>query len=151
MPERVRLSPSKSQHDHPATQLPHRRILVIDDDDGVVELFHELLEPYYEVRVLSNGLDFPQMMIEFQPDLVILDVMMPWINGYDICHAIKNNPVWKQTPVLFTSNRKRPEDISMGLARGADGYVTKPFSMQDIRAKIKTLLKEPLDDAFGSV
>jgi DNA-binding response OmpR family regulator len=130
----------------PLATLCRKKILVIDDDDGVVELFQELLVPHYEVHVLSNGLEFPQLMMKFRPDLVILDVMMPWISGYDICHAIKSNPAWKHTPVLFTSSRKRPEDINLGLSRGADGYVTKPFSMQEIRLKIKSLLKEPDDD-----
>jgi len=128
---------------------PRKKILVIDDDDGVVELFQEMLSPHYDVRVHSNGLEFPRLMIEFQPDLVILDVMMPWVNGYDICRSIKSNPAWKHTPVLFTSNRKRPEDINLGISRGANGYITKPFSMIEIRLKIKTLLKEPTDGAFG--
>jgi DNA-binding response OmpR family regulator len=127
---------------------PHKRILIIDDDDGVTELFQEILGIQYDVSVFSNGLEFSRLMVEFHPDLVILDVMMPWVSGYDLCRTIKNNPAWKNTPVLFTSNRKRPEDIDFGLSRGADAYLTKPFSMQELRAKIKTLLKEPTDGAL---
>ena len=149
MNERIGARHSTRTASTPATQ--HKRILIIDDDDGVTELFQEMLGVQYDVRVSSNGLEFSQLMVEFQPDLVILDVMMPWVSGYDLCRAIKNNPIWKSIPVLFTSNRKRPEDIDFGLSRGADAYMTKPFSMQELRAKIKTLLKEPEDDAFRLV
>jgi len=145
-PSQIQQQPRHSPR-NTALTAPHKKILIIDDDDGVIELFQEMLGVQYDVCVSSTGVEFSRLMSEFQPDLIILDVMMPWVNGYDLCRAVKNSSIWKNIPVLFTSHRKRPEDINFGLSRGADAYMTKPFSMQELRAKIKTLLKEPGDDA----
>lgn len=119
-----------------------RRLLILDDDDGMKELLTEMLGTRYEVRVVSHGLDLPRLMAEFTPHLVILDIMMPWVTGYDLCRSIKSHPAWKNTPVLMLSAKKKPEDIELARDRGADAYLTKPFAMQDLRDKIADLLRE---------
>ena len=125
-----------------------RRVLMIDDDPVMRKLIIEMLGHRYQVMVSSNGLELPRLMTEFVPDLVLLDVMMPWVNGLQICRTIKSNSVWKKVPIIFISGRKKPADVELGMKQGADAYLTKPFSMVELLHQIQTLLNEPPDELF---
>jgi len=130
------LSPGKNPH----------RVLVIDDDAVMRKLILEMLGNRYQVLTSSHGLELPRLMTEFMPDVVILDVMMPWVDGLQLCRSLKSNPNWKKVPVIFVSGKRKPKDIELGLGQGADAYLTKPFSMIDLVHKIKVLLGEPMDE-----
>ena len=78
----------------------------------------------------------------------MLDVMMPWVNGLQICRTIKSHPTWKKIPVIFISGRKKPADVDLGMGQGADAYLTKPFSMVELCHQVHTLLGEPADELF---
>jgi DNA-binding response OmpR family regulator len=121
---------------------------MIDDDPVMRKLIIEMLSHRYQVMVSSNGLDLPRLMTEFVPDLVLLDVMMPWVNGLQICRTIKSHSIWKTVPIIFISGRKKPADVELGLKQGADAYLTKPFSMVELLHQIQTLLNEPADELF---
>jgi len=125
-----------------------RRVLVIDDDAVMRKLILEILGNRYQVLTSSHGLELPRLMTEFVPDLVILDVMMPWVDGIQLCRSLKINPAWKKIPVIFVSGKKKMADVDFALEQGADAYITKPFSMVDLLHKIKVLLGEPADELF---
>lgn len=127
---------------------PMHRILAIDDDPMMRKLILEMLGSRYEVFTSSHGLEIPRLMTEFSPDLVIMDVMMPWIDGLQLCRSLKSNPAWKRVPIIFVTGRKKPADVELGLHQGADAYLTKPFSMVDLIQNIRILLREPVDELF---
>ncbi len=118
------------------------RILVVDDDIQVRKLLVEALDPRkYQVETLPSGLQLTDALKEESPDLVILDVSLPWRDGFDLCQSIKSNPRWKDTPVLFLTGRRAPADRARGLSAGADGYLTKPFRLDDLASKVSQLLE----------
>ena len=81
-------------------------------------------------------------MGEFQPDLVLLDVMMPKKNGYDVCQEIRANADWSRVKILMLTAKGRDTEVAKGIALGADAYMTKPFSTKDLAAKVRQLLDE---------
>jgi DNA-binding response OmpR family regulator len=125
-----------------------RRVLMIDDDPVMRKLILEMLGNRYQVLTSSNGLELPRLMTEFVPNLVLLDVMMPWVDGLQICRTIKSNAAWRKVPVIFISGRKKPADVDTAIGQGADAYLTKPFSMVELLHHIQTLLGEPADELF---
>src|SRR5262245_26400218 len=91
------------------------RILVVDDDIQVRKLLAEGLDPRkYHVETLPSGLQLAEALAAEAPDLVILDISLPWMSGFDLCQTIKSSPRWKDTPVLFLTGRRAPADRSKG-------------------------------------
>ena len=117
----------------------------------------ELLRSDYSTRVATNGEGALEIaMGDKQPDLVLLDVMMPWINGYEVCRRLKESPKTQGIPIIFLSGRSETEDIVKGFQAGAVDYVTKPFSVEELCARVKTHLalkkaKADLEEALASV
>lgn len=120
--------------------LKKRHILIVDDDLSLRKLLTEVLQREYEVETLPSGLHLPEVLNGNPPDLIILDVMLPWKNGFDICRSVKSHSGWKNIPVLFLSGRRKTEDFQMGAEMGADAYLTKPFIVKDLLNKISELL-----------
>lgn len=131
-----------SGHHAPEAAQEKRRILVVDDDPMIRRFILEALGERYRVLAVSNGLELTRLMGEFKPDLVLLDVMMPWIDGLQLCRTIKTHPDWTKTPVIFVSGRKSPADVQRGLRQGASAYLTKPFRLVELYEKIGSLLGE---------
>ena len=118
------------------------RILVVDDDIQVRRLLVEALDPSkYQVETLPSGLQLVDALEEKSPDLVILDVSLPWRNGFDLCRSMKSDPRWKNTPVLFLTARRTPTDRANGFEAGAEGYLTKPFRLEELASKVSQLLE----------
>jgi len=116
------------------------RILVVDDDLGLRRFLTEALRRRYNVDTLPTGIQLAEVLNGNLPDLIILDVMLPWLNGFELCKTIKTNPQWKHIPVLFLTGKRSNEDFAMGLKMGADGYLTKPFSMKELSENVQELL-----------
>src|SRR5688572_4841012 len=117
-----------------------RRVLVVDDDPVVRRIVLELLNSRYTVITASTGVQLPELLKKHQPDLVILDVMLPWINGFELCRILKTNSAGQDIPVLFLTGCKEKEDLLTGKEVGAAAYLTKPFYAKDLYREVDRLL-----------
>src|SRR5579863_8462986 len=116
------------------------KILVVDDDPVVRRIVLELLNNRYSVVLASTGVQLPDLLQRHQPQLVILDVMLPWVNGFELCRIIKSHEQGQETPVLFLTSCKEKEDLMTGREVGASGYLTKPFYAKDLYKEVERLL-----------
>lgn len=123
-----------------ASQATRRRILVVDDDPVVRRILLELLNKNYSVILASTGVQLPDLIQKHTPDLVILDVMLPWVNGFELCRVIKSHPQGEKLPVLFLTGCKEKEDLMTGKEVGASGYLTKPFYAKNLYREVERLL-----------
>ena len=118
-----------------------KRILVVDDEMYIVNILDFTLHGEgWEVVSANNGEDALRTLLKFEPDLVILDVMMPRIDGVEVCRAIKAREESADTPVILLSAKDRDKDREEGLEAGADLYLTKPFSPARLVEEIRNLL-----------
>ncbi len=114
-----------------------QRILVVDDEPDVTELIkYKLEQEGYECEVLNDPLVFVGRMREFQPDLIILDIMMPGLDGLQLCRIIRSDPAMKDIPIIFLTARGEAEDRVKGLEIGADDYIPKPFNIRELVIRI---------------
>jgi len=120
----------------------HPVIVRVDDDEHVSYLLDFLLERNgYAVIKANDGREFLDIFeIGLAPDLVLLDIMLPYIDGFELIKKIRNNPFWKNTPILVLSGCESEKDIVHGLDAGANDYITKPFQPMELIARIKRLL-----------
>jgi CheY-like chemotaxis protein len=119
------------------------RITIVDDDRDTRELLRELLEPEgYDVQVVSGGLRLISSLQVDRPDLVLLDVVMSWMDGFELCRAIKKNPDFSDIPVVFISARGAPEDVEQGFDCGCAAYLVKPLDLDLLRQQIRAILGE---------
>jgi DNA-binding response OmpR family regulator len=117
------------------------KILIAEDEPNIVASLEFLLQSRnYETRVARNGAEALELVERFRPDLLLLDVMMPLRNGFDVCRAIRGNPAHRSLKIVMLSARGRDAEQAQGLALGADAYVTKPFSTQALLATLGELL-----------
>jgi len=118
------------------------KILIVEDEDSLRELIvFNLSKAGFDVLEADNANDALIFIEEFTPDLIILDVMMPGLKGTQFLQIIKRSPKFSSIPVIIISARSSESDILEGLEIGADDYITKPFSMKVLIAKIKILLR----------
>ena len=116
------------------------KVLIVDDDPVVRRIVLELLNSRFTVITASTGVQLPELLKKHQPNLVILDVMLPWVNGFELCRIIKTNPQGQNLPVLFLTGCKEKEDLMTGREVGASGYLTKPFYAKDLYREVERLL-----------
>ncbi len=118
-----------------------KKILIVDDEIEMVELEVIRFEAHgYEVRATYDGESGIKMVRDWAPDLVILDIMLPGMDGYAVCEAIKKDPKFKQTPIILVSAMDQKYDTARDLKSGADASFTKPFEPPLLLAKIKELV-----------
>lgn len=119
------------------------RVLIAEDEPSIVLSLEFLLrQANYEVRVARDGDEAVRLVETFSPHLVLLDVMMPARNGFEVCEKIRANPASRRTKIIMLSAKGRASEVDRGLALGADAYVTKPFSTQRLLERVKALLVE---------
>ena len=116
---------------------PRARVLIVDDEPLNVEVLEELLEDY-EVDHAYCGREALEKVEAFEPDLILLDVMMPRMDGLEVCRQVRNNERFCGSIVVFLSAKAAPEDIQAGYNVGADDYLTKPFDHATLLDKIET-------------
>jgi DNA-binding response OmpR family regulator len=118
-----------------------KKILIADDEPNIVTALEFLLQRNgYEVHIARNGEEALKLVEDCNPDLVLLDVMMPVKSGYDVCTRIRERADWRHIKIIMLSAKGRDAEINKGLSIGADHYITKPFSTQELVAKINGLL-----------
>ena len=119
---------------------PEARILVVDDEPNILELLAASLRfAGFDVRTAPDGAAALETARTFGPDLLVLDVMMPGLDGFDVLRRLRSSG--SRTPVLFLTARDAPEDKVQGLTLGGDDYVTKPFSLEEVVARIRAVLR----------
>ena len=118
-----------------------KRVLIVDDEPNIVLSLEFLMQREgYEVATAADGEAALEALAAQKPDLVILDIMLPKMNGFDVCRRIRADPRWKGVRILILTARGRETEVSKGLGLGADLYVTKPFSTKELMAQVKGLL-----------
>lgn len=122
--------------------MAQKKILIIDDEKDLIETLTLRLETYgYKVISAPDGVMGLKLLQSERPDLVLLDVMMPKMDGYAVCRSIKNDPLYANTKVLMLSAKALSEDKRKGEEAGCDYYVTKPFDGKDLVKLIEGFLK----------
>jgi len=122
-------------------------IFVVDDEEDVLELVKDLLEiNRYKVWTFARAKDMTAALREVLPDLILLDIMMPEMNGYELCRYLKGSEKLRGIKVCFISAKSSPEDIQKGREIGADDYIPKPFDNRTLLAKVKGLIGSARED-----
>ena len=125
-----------------------KEILLVDDEPNLIVPIQFLMEQQgYRVMIAERGEDALDLIYQYKPDLVLLDIMLPGIDGYAVCEIVRLNPNFRKVKIKFLTAKGREEEIAKGLALGADAYITKPFSNAALVAKIKNLLEESSEEA----
>lgn len=119
-------------------------VLVVDDSRVVREMIaSELQQMGYTVSIAIDGLDALAQLERALPDLIITDIVMPQMNGYELCRWVKTHPRTKHIPVMMCSTKDQQFDLYWGLKQGADAYITKPCPVSEMICAIQTLLAKP--------
>ena len=120
-----------------------KRILIVDDEEGIVKMVKMYLEHHhYEVITANDGQEGLDKAKVDKPDLIVLDLMLPRMNGYKVCGLLKKDTRYAKIPIILFSAKSQEKDIKLGREVGADAYLTKPFEPDVLLAKIKELIKE---------
>ena len=118
-----------------------KRVLVVDDEPNIVMSLEFLMRRAgFEVQVARNGREALTALDGTPPDLMLLDVMMPEFDGYEVCEKIRARPEWNATKIVMLTARGREVERERGLSLGADAYVTKPFSTRELVDQVKGML-----------
>jgi DNA-binding response OmpR family regulator len=122
--------------------LPGPRVLVVEDEDNIATALEFLIlrEGYSHDRVASGAEALPRIR-DTRPDLVLLDVMLPEVSGYEICEGIRTDPSLSDVKVLMMTARGSTIERRKGIALGADGFISKPFELKDLRDEVRRLLQ----------
>lgn len=120
-----------------------RRILIADDEPNIVISLEYLMKREgFEVSIAEDGDQAVAMIRADPPDLVILDVMMPRLNGFEVCQEIRSDPKLQSVRILMLTAKGRETEVTKGLALGADAYVTKPFSTKELVERVRAMLAD---------
>lgn len=123
--------------------MERKKILIADDNENIREALTYLLEDEgYALGLAKDGSDTLKKVREFRPDILFLDIMMPEMNGYEVCRIIKNDPELKKTYVIMLTAKGQIVEQERGKEVGADEYIVKPFSPMEILTKIKNILEQ---------
>ena len=122
-------------------RLDRRKAIIVDDDRETREMLTLALElEGFEVTEAANGLRLISSLEVDRPDVILLDVMMSWINGFELCRSIKQNEGWRDIPIVFISACKDAQDVERGLAAGASDYFAKPLDVERLVHRLDELI-----------
>jgi two-component system, OmpR family, phosphate regulon response regulator PhoB len=123
---------------------PRRRVLIVEDEDNIaIALDYLMTREGYDNDRVANGADALARIRSMQPDLVLLDVMLPEVSGYEICEGIRLDPDLAAVKVLMMTARGSAIERRKGLALGADGFISKPFELKELRDEVRRLMIPP--------
>lgn len=118
-----------------------QRILIVDDEPNIVLALQFLMEQNaYEVDIASSGEAALEAIMRTVPDLILLDIMLPGIDGYEVCEIVRLNPHCQKTKIVFLTAKGCDVDVAKGMLLGADAYIIKPFANAEVVEKVKQLL-----------
>jgi DNA-binding response OmpR family regulator len=125
-----------------------KKVLIVDDEPNIVLSVEFLMQREgHEVITAGDGQEAIELLAKSRPDLMILDVMMPRKNGFEVCAEVRANPALSGMPILMLTAKGREAEMKKGLSLGADAYITKPFSTHELVAQVQELLDR--EDARG--
>ena len=129
--------------------MANERIMIVDDDVNICELIRLYLEKEkYSVAIVNDGLEAVSSFAEIKPDLVILDIMLPGLDGWQVCRKIRSS---SNVPIIMLSAKGETFDKVLGLELGADDYIVKPFETKEVLARIKAVLRRSVTSAAEQV
>ena len=114
-----------------------KKILAVDDEPASLEIIKEALSENYDLRTASTGEEALEIAPEFIPDLIVLDIMMPGIDGYEVCQRLREDLDFKSTPIIMVTAKTKSEEMIEGMKAGAEDYITKPFKVEDLMESIE--------------
>ena len=122
--------------------MSEKLITIVDDEEDILELVgHHLKREGFKVKEFHNGRDFLSFLESVVPDLAVLDIMLPGIDGLEICRMLKSKTSTSSVPIIMLTAKASEADIVVGLELGADDYIVKPFSPRELVARVKTVLR----------
>ena len=116
------------------------KILAVDDDPNNIAILEELLDGNFELKISSNGEQALKTALEFLPDMILLDIMMPGMDGYEVCRQLRKYDTLKETKIIMLSARAMNSEQLEGLRAGADDYITKPFEGDELLGTVQVYL-----------
>lgn len=118
-----------------------KTILVVDDDEVMRKALARIFEgEKYKVITASDGLELSKTLENTRLDLILLDIKLPWVDGFELCRILKSHHIMKHIPIIFISGKKSEQDIQKGFDCGCDDYITKPFDIDEITSAVNKLL-----------
>jgi DNA-binding response OmpR family regulator len=134
----------------PEAETKRRRVLVVEDEDSIaIALDFIITREGYDHDRISSGAGALERIRETHPDLVLLDVMLPEVSGYEICQGVRLDPTLANIKILMMTAQGSVIGMKKGLALGADGFIAKPFELQALRNELRRLLQSPRAEAAG--
>ena len=128
-----------------------KKVLIVDDEPNIVLSVEFLMQREgHEVATAGDGQEALDMLAETRPDLMVLDVMMPRKNGFEVCEAVRGDAQFARLPILMLTAKGREAEMKKGLSLGADAYITKPFSTHELVAKVNELLSRASSGGTGT-
>lgn len=122
--------------------MTEKLITIVEDEEDIVKLVsHHLKREGFKVKEFHNGRDFLSYLESVVPDLAVLDIMLPGIDGLEICRILKNKSTTASVPIIMLTAKASEADVVVGLELGADDYIVKPFSPRELVARVKTVLR----------
>ena len=119
-----------------------KKVLIVDDEPGIIVALQFLMEQNgYATTVAFSGEEAMEAVARHHPDLILLDIMLPVVDGFEVCQRVRENPDWNDIRIVLVTALGSEANVTKGLDLGADAYVTKPFSNADLVAKVKELLE----------
>jgi DNA-binding response OmpR family regulator len=119
-----------------------KKILIVDDEPSIIVALQFLMEQNgYETLVAFSGEEAMEAVASHRPDLILLDIMLPVVDGFEVCQRVRENPDWRDIRIVLVSAMGSEANVTKGLDLGADAYVTKPFSNAQLIAQVKELLE----------
>ena len=126
----------------------NEKILVVDDEKNIIELIKFNLENIgYDVVIANDGMDALKVAKTEKPGLILLDLMIPKMNGFEVCKEIRKDKQINDIPIIMITAKDEENDKILGLEIGADDYITKPFSIKELIARVKAILRRSLRDS----
>ena len=122
-----------------------KKVLIVDDEPSIIVALQFLMEQNgYETLVAFSGEEAMETIARQHPDLILLDIMLPVVDGFEVCQRVRENSEWKDIRIVLVTALGSEANAAKGLALGADAYITKPFANADLLAKVKELLACPV-------
>ncbi|MCL1940778.1 MAG: response regulator transcription factor [Synergistaceae bacterium] len=127
-----------------------KRVLIVEDEQAIADLVSQALRRHgFETKIAPDGDEALSLIFELKPDIVILDLMLPKMDGWEVCRRVKNDPETSHIPIMMLTARRSDRDAVEGLELGADDYMRKPFSCDELSARVRALLRRGAPQAEG--
>ncbi|MCK5539212.1 MAG: diguanylate cyclase, partial [Bacteroidales bacterium] len=117
------------------------KILIVDDSINNIELLSDILEDDYEIMFATTGIKALEIVPELMPDLILLDIVMPQLDGYEVITILKQNPETAHIPIIFITAKSTTEDMIKGFTLGAVDYISKPFAFEEVKVRVQTQIQ----------